>query len=60
MIRLDLSDAEAELLREIAEDWLSELRTEIAHTDRADFREGLKRKEERLKGLIERLGTPVA
>jgi len=59
MPKLELTGPEAELLRELAEEWLSDLRGEIAHTDRKDYREALKRKESLLDGILERLGAPV-
>jgi hypothetical protein len=59
MARIDLSDDEAALLREVCEDALSELHSEIVHTDSLDFREGLKRKEAFLKSLLARLSAPA-
>lgn len=52
MFQLDLVPEEAQMLREMLEDYLSDLRMEIADTDRKDFREVLKlRKEVILKVL---------
>jgi hypothetical protein len=59
MPQLDLTGPEAELLRELAEEWLSDLRGEIVHTDRQDYREALKWKESLLDDILERLGAPV-
>jgi hypothetical protein len=59
MPKLELTPAQAELLREIADEWLSELRVEIGHTDNTDYREALKWKESLLRDVIERLGAPV-
>jgi len=59
MPKLELTGPEAEFLRELAEEWLSVHRGEIAHTDRRDHREALKRKEALLDGILERLGAPV-
>ena len=42
MPKLDLTGPEAELLRELAEEWLADLRVEIGHTDSKDYREALK------------------
>lgn len=50
-----MTHEEAEMLSEILEGYLSDLRMEIADTDQMDFREGLKRKEVFLKELIQRL-----
>jgi hypothetical protein len=55
MIRLELTETEAVVLKEILTYYLSELRMEIADTDSLDFREGLKRREVFLKNLIEQL-----
>jgi hypothetical protein len=60
MPRFELTESEADLLREIVEEWLSELRLEIGHTDNLDYREGLKRQEAVLHGLLDRLGAPAA
>ena len=59
MPKLDLTGPEAELLRELAEEWISDLRGEIGHTDRKDYREALKWKESLLNDILERLGAPV-
>ena len=55
MAHLTLSSDEAEMLREVLASYLSDLRMEIADTDQKDFRDGLKAKEDLLKGLIDRL-----
>lgn len=54
-LRLELNPTEAAQLREICEDYLSDLRMEIADTDLMDYREPLKAREAFLKRLIERL-----
>lgn len=59
MIRMELTSEEETTLREICEEYLSDLRMEIAGTDRAEFREGLKAREALLKRLLERLPEPV-
>jgi hypothetical protein len=56
MIRLELSDDDARILRDVVESCLSDLRMEIADTDSMDFREALKRREEFLKRLVKQLG----
>lgn len=55
MVHLDLTLTEAETLLETLENYLSELRAEISHTDSADFRETLKERKEVLQGVAERL-----
>lgn len=58
MIRVELTAEEGATLREICEEYLSDLRMEIAGTDRAEFREALKKRETLLKRLLERLAEP--
>jgi hypothetical protein len=55
MTRLELTNQEATLLAQALETYLSDLRMEIADTDRHEFREELKRQEEALRSLMERL-----
>ena len=57
MAQLTLTDQEAATLRRVLEQYVSDLRMEIADTDAMDFREQLKREEAFLKKLIEQLGT---
>jgi hypothetical protein len=57
MPTLELTAAEASLLREILKTDLSDLRMEISDTDLKSFRDKLKEKEEMIKQLIERLGS---
>lgn len=52
MIELDLSSWERETLVEMLEGVLSDLRMEIADTDRQDFREGLKARKAALQKLL--------
>ncbi len=56
MIQLDLSDEERRTLLEMVETLLSDLRMEIADTDRKDFRDMLKGRKAILVKLIEALG----
>ncbi len=55
MIQLDLLDEERQVLLELLESALSDLRMEIAHTDRMDFREMLKGRKAVLSKVIEAL-----
>ncbi len=59
MLQLELTEPEADLLREVAAEWLADLRTEIADTDNVDYRKGLKGKESLLRDVLERLAAPV-
>jgi hypothetical protein len=55
VVRLELDEREAELLREVCKEALSELRSEIVRTESADFRRALKDREAVLKSLLSRL-----
>ena len=55
MVQLTLNNDETEMLKEVLVSYLSDLRMEVADTDRKEFREGLKAKEVFLKDLINRL-----
>ena len=57
MPHLNLDDEERETLREALESYLSDLHTEISHTDNRDYRSNLKRRREVLKKVVEAL-TP--
>jgi hypothetical protein len=55
MIRLELTDDEAERLRALCQEDLSDLRMEIAGTERQEFRDELKTTKAFLESLIARL-----
>lgn len=55
MPRLDLTDEEADVLREAIESTLKNLSYEIADTDAKDYRDGLKAKRDVLASLNQRL-----
>ncbi len=57
MTRLELTPEESDLLRQALETYLSDLRMEIADTDRMDFREALKRQEVALRGVADRIAA---
>jgi hypothetical protein len=52
---VSLTDAEMKLLQELLQGDLSRLLLEIAHTDHRSMREGLKAREEMLKGIAQKL-----
>lgn len=52
---IEFVDEEMRLLEQVAREYLSELRAEIAATDQYDFRQGLKKKEELLQAIIAKL-----
>ena len=55
MITLDLGPEEAEVLREVLDSYLSDLRMEMADTDRKDFRDRLKER----RNVIEKTITAL-
>jgi len=52
---IQIAEEEAEVLRSVLEEYISELRMEVANTDSMDFREELKRKEAVLKAMVKQL-----
>jgi predicted RNA binding protein with dsRBD fold (UPF0201 family) len=52
MIRLELTDDDAKVLKGALESYLSDLRMEVADTDRQEFRDGLKQEETTLKTIL--------
>jgi hypothetical protein len=56
MIRLELALADAQVLKSAIEDYLSDLRMEIAGTDSQDFRDMLKERKAALQRISEQLG----
>lgn len=56
MTRIDLNPDEAGMLKEVLESYLSDLRMEIGSTENMSFREEMKKREELLKRLIQKLG----
>ena len=55
-MELMLTEPEVRLLAEILETDLKDLLMEIARTDNRAMREGLKEREARLQGILDRLG----
>jgi LPS O-antigen subunit length determinant protein (WzzB/FepE family) len=54
---LNLSSEQAETLAQVLEDYVSDLRMEVANTDSQEFRDDLKKKELFLKDLLRQLGV---
>ncbi|HEX8712360.1 MAG TPA: hypothetical protein VF730_10840 [Terracidiphilus sp.] len=54
-MELTLSNEEQEFLINVLKQCHRELLEEIAHTDRREFREGLRRNEKLLESLVDRL-----
>jgi hypothetical protein len=57
MPHLDIEPKEAEVLKEVLEFYLSDLRMEIADTDRLEFRNELKDQKALLERISKRLNT---
>lgn len=55
MPTIELTSVEADLLKEVLESDLRDLRMEIAGTDLKEFRDKLKEREATMRQLIERL-----
>ena len=55
MINLDLTDEEVEVLHIVIDSYLSDLRMEIADTDRKDFRDMLKHRKQVLIKVLDEL-----
>jgi len=60
MVALDLTERERELLVEMLTAELSDLRAEIAQTERKAFRTMLKERRDVLERTIDALGAPAA
>jgi hypothetical protein len=55
-MQISLPENDLELLREVLDSAVDGLRSEIAHTDNRVYRQNLKNRRDRLRGLIEALG----
>lgn len=55
MVRIELSETQAEDLRKMLEGWLGDLRMEVSQTDRKTWRDHLKRREDLVKLLLRQL-----
>ncbi len=59
-MQLELDEREASVLNQVLTNYLPELRSEVANTENYEWRQDLKRNEEVIKALIERLQPLVA
>jgi len=57
MIHLELAQEDAEMLAEVLDSALSDLRYEIANTDSLDYRESLKRRKATLTNVLGQLNS---
>ena len=55
MIRIELTEAEATVLAEILESYLSDLRGEIVRTEKREWRSEMKDRESMVKEILQRL-----
>lgn len=61
MVRLELSARETEVLKDVLEGAVSDLRMEIADTDSKDYRERLKERKQALQRILAEVsGTKVS
>lgn len=59
MINFEMNREEADILINVIERYLYHLQVEIIHTDKREFRDALKKREDFLKDIIERFKTKV-
>jgi hypothetical protein len=59
-MELQLTDDEAVMVRSLLDLAMRDLRSEIAGTDKVSFRRGLKADEDTIRGVLDRLGGPLA
>ena len=59
MINIELSREEAKILITVIERYLYHLQVEIIHTEKREFRDALKKRENFLKDIIDRFKTKV-
>ena len=57
MLQIELTDEETEIMRGVLESYLSDLRMEIADTDRMDFRDGLKQRKQVIIKVLDALSS---
>jgi len=56
-MKIDLADDDVEILGEVLDTALADLTSEIAHTDNRAYRQALKDRRERLRGLAVLFGN---
>lgn len=59
MISFEMTKDEAEIVESVLERYLYHLQVEIIHTDNRDFRDSLKKREQFLKEIIDRVKTKI-
>ena len=59
MDAIGLTEPETTALRDVVQSYLSELHTEISHTDDRGFKAALRARHELLQTALEKLGAPA-
>ena len=59
MDAIDLTEPETAALRDVVRNYLSELHSEISHTDDRDFKAALRKRQELLQSIFQKLGAAV-
>ena len=59
MDAIDLTEPETAALRDVVRNYLSELHSEISHTDDRDFKAALRKRQELLQSVLDKLGLAV-
>jgi hypothetical protein len=59
MAAIEFSEMEATTLRDVVQNCLTELHTEISHTDDREFKEALRRRQALLLSALEKLSAAV-
>lgn len=55
-VRLDLEPGDVEILRQVLDATLRDLRVEVVNTDNAAYKRGLRGREDRIRHLLDRVG----
>ncbi len=55
MNAIELTESEASTLRDVIQNYLSELHSEISHTDDRDFKAALRKRQELLQSVFDKL-----
>ena len=59
MDTISLTEPETTALRDVVQSYLSELHTEISHTDDRDFKTALRQRQELLQSTLDKLAAAV-
>ena len=59
MAAIDLTESETSTLRDTIQSYLTELHTEISHTDDRDFKAALRRRQQLLQSVLDKLPATV-